>query len=100
MFMGDCISDRQSRNYAKIPSDTDILITHSPAYGILDLDDNINYGSEEILDRLTALNLKAHLFGHIYAQHGMKSLNGTIFSNGAIMNSDYTNLLPFNVIAV
>ena len=67
MFMGDCISDRQSRNYAKIPSDTDILITHSPAYGILDLDDNINYGSEEILDRLTALNLKAHLFGHIYA---------------------------------
>ena len=100
MFMGDCISDRQSRNYAKIPSDTDILITHSPAYGILDLDDNINYGSEEILDRLTALNLKAHLFGHIYAQHGMKSLNGTISSNGAIMNSDYTNLLPFNVIAV
>lgn len=100
MFMGDCISDRQSRNYAKIPSDTDILITHSPAYGIIDLDDNINYGSEEILDRLTALNLKAHLFGHIYAQHGMKSLNGTIFSNGAIMNSDYTNLLPFNVIAV
>ena len=100
MFMGDCISDRQSRNYAKIPSDTDILITHSPAYGILDLDDNINYGSEEILDGLTALNLKAHLFGHIYAQHGMKSLNGTIFSNGAIMNSDYTNLLPFNVIAV
>ncbi len=100
MFMGDCISDRQSRNYAKIPSDTDILITHSPAYGILDLGDNINYGSEEILDRLTALNLKAHLFGHIYAQHGMKSLNGTIFSNGAIMNSDYTNLLPFNVIAV
>ncbi len=100
MFMGDCISDRQSRNYAKIPSDTDILITHSPAYGILDLDDNINYGSEEILDRLTALNLKAHLFGHIHAQHGMKSLNGTIFSNGAIMNSDYTNLLPFNVIAV
>ncbi len=100
MFMGDCVSDRQSRNYAKIPSDTDILITHSPAYGILDLDDNINYGSEEILDRLTALNLKAHLFGHIHAQHGMKSLNGTIFSNGAIMNSDYTNLLPFNVIAV
>ena len=100
MFMGDCVTDRQSRNYARIPADIDILITHSPAYGILDLDDNINYGSEEILDRLTALNLKAHLFGHIHAQHGMKSLNGTIFSNGAIMNSDYTNLLPFNVIAV
>lgn len=30
MFMGDCVTDRQQRNIAKIPSDTDILITHSP----------------------------------------------------------------------
>ena len=66
MFMGDCITDRQSRNYARIPEDTDILITHSPAYGILDFDDGINYGSEEILERLPSLpNLKAHLFGHM-----------------------------------
>lgn len=97
MFLNDCVTDRQSRNYAKIPSDTDVLITHSPAYGILDFDDNINYGSEEILARLSSLHLKAHLFGHIHAQHGVESrhLAGshpTIFSNGAIMNSDYTTL--------
>ena len=36
MFMGDCITDRQSRHYANIPDDTDVLITHSPAYGIFD----------------------------------------------------------------
>lgn len=92
MFMADCITDRQTRNYEHIPSDTDVLITHSPSYGILDFDDDINYGSEELLSKLSSLNLKAHLFGHIHAQHGVKTIGNTIFSNGAIMNAGYTNL--------
>ena len=91
--MSDCITDCQSRNYAHIPEDTDILITHSPAYGILDFDDGINYGSEEILERLPSLqNLKAHMFGHIHAQHRIIEKNGVIYSNGAIMNTDYSFL--------
>lgn len=101
MFMGDCITECQSRNYANIPNDTDVLITHSPAYGILDYDDGINYGSEEILTRLSDLhNLKAHLFGHIHAQHKIMEQNGIIFSNGAIMNADYTTLNLPNVITL
>jgi ser/thr protein phosphatase family protein len=101
MFMGDCITDRQSRNYARIPADTDILITHCPAYGILDFDDGINYGSEEILERLPSFpNLKAHLFGHIHAQHGILEQNGVTFSNGAIMNADYTDLSSPNLIDI
>lgn len=90
MFMGDCITDRQSRQYANIPSDTDVLITHSPAFGVLDLDDEINYGSEELLVRVSELNLKAHLFGHIHDQHGITTINNTIFSNAAILNADYS----------
>ena len=93
MFTEDCISDRQNRNYSNIPNDTDVLITHSPAFGILDFDDNIHYGSEELLTRLSALNLRAHLFGHIHANHGITTIGNTIFSNGAIMNTDYTHLL-------
>lgn len=100
MFMGDCVTDRQSRNYAKIPSDTDVLITHSPAYGILDFDDNVNYGSEEILERLAHLQLKAHLFGHIHARHGVVAQHGTIYSNGAIMTADYTHLNPPNLLSI
>lgn len=38
MFMGDCITDRQNRNYANIPDDVDVLITHTPPYGVLDFD--------------------------------------------------------------
>lgn len=100
MFMGDCVTERQSRHYANIPADTDVLITHSPPYGILDFDDNIHYGSEEILARLPELHLKAHLFGHIHAQHGIMQQQGIIFSNAAIMNSDYTLLNTPNLIEI
>lgn len=100
MFMGDCVTERQSRHYANIPADTDVLITHSPPYGILDFDDNIHYGSEEILARLPELHLKAHLFGHIHAQHGIMQQQGIVFSNAAIMNSDYTLLNTPNLIEI
>ena len=47
-----------------------------------------------------SLNLKAHLFGHIHAQHGILENNGTVFSNGAIMNSDYSQLNTPNLISL
>lgn len=98
MFMGDCVTDRQSRNYANIPAETDILIIHSPAFGILDFDDNLNYGSEELLQAVTNINPRVHLFGHIHKQHGITTIGTTIFSNGAIMNDDYSTLNHPNII--
>ncbi len=92
MFMGDCITDRQNRNYANIPDDVDVLITHTPPYGVLDFDDEINYGSEELLQRVSEINPRLHLFGHIHRQHGLTDNGITRFSNGAIMNEDYTDL--------
>ena len=98
MFMADCISGRQNRNYAAIPDDTDVLITHTPPYGILDFDDNTNYGSEELLQRLVEVSPHLHLFGHIHRQHGTTDNGITRFSNGAIMNTDYTDLHTPNLI--
>ena len=89
MFMGDCITDRQSRNYARIPLDTDVLITHCPPYGILDFDDNINYGDKELLERVSAVAPRLHLFGHIHSQHGRCKIGPTTFSNAAIMSDNY-----------
>ena len=100
MFMEDCVTDRQAKFYENIPSDIDVLITHTPAYGILDYADNINYGSEELLTRLRELKLKAHLFGHIHAQHGVVKKNGTTFSNGAIVNDDYSSLQSPEIIEI
>lgn len=98
MFMGDCITDRQSKHYANIPEDTDVLISHTPPFGIFDFDDNINYGSEDLLDRIMAVQPRLHLFGHIHSQHGTTSLNGVFFSNGAIMNTDYSDFSKPNLI--
>lgn len=89
MFMGDCVTDRQNLNYDKIPIDTDVLITHSPVYGILDFDDDINFGSEELLQAVTNVNPHVHLFVHIHKQHGITTVGPTIFSNGAIINDDF-----------
>lgn len=100
MFMEDCISDRQTRNYAAIPADTDILITHCPPYSILDFDDGINYGSTELLARLEKIKPQLHLFGHIHKQHGVEKHGSTVFSNGAIMNGDYTNFNCPNLIGI
>ncbi len=98
MFMGDCVTDRQIRNIKKIPSDTDVLITHSPAFGILDFDDNINYGDEQLLTRIIEVQPRLHLFGHIHSNHGLTTQHGITFSNGAIMNADYTTInLPNNL---
>lgn len=100
MFMGDCVTDCQAKNISKIPKDTDVLITHNPPYGILDFDDGINYGDEQLLSKVMEIPLQLHLFGHIHAQHGITTEHGITFSNGAIMNHDYTtfnmpNLLKF-----
>ena len=98
MFMSDCTGDRQTKHYANIPDDTDILITHTPPFGILDFDDNINYGSEELLSRISVVQPRLHLFGHIHSRHGTTVLNGTTFSNGALMNVGYSNFRIPNLI--
>lgn len=105
MFLEDCVSARQARNYAAIPEDTDVLITHCPPYGMLDLDDSIDgefihYGSEELLDRVDGIHPHAHLFGHIHRRHGITGQNGIIFSNASIMNDNYTELNIPNIITI
>lgn len=99
IFTEDFITDRQFKNYEKIPSDTDVLITHSPVYGVLDYYDNIHYGSKELLEKISNLNLKAHLFGHVHAQQGIKIIGTTLFSNGSVLNAEYSIVSP-NVITI
>lgn len=98
MFIEDCVSDRQKESYARIPSDTDVLITHQPPYGILDSDDGIHYGSELLLTSLVRINPHMHLFGHIHDQHGVTTNGFTTFSNGSIMDGNYSKLLIPNLI--
>lgn len=100
MFMADCLSNRQKEYYVQLPNDTDVLITHQPAYGILDCDNGFHYGSEELLTSLVRINPRIHLFGHIHKQYGTTTNSITIFSNGSVMDTNYSNLFIPNIIAL
>lgn len=97
LFMEDVMTDRQSDHYAAIPEDTDVLITHAPAYGILDFDD-IHFGSRELRQRLEEIKPRLHLFGHVHAQHGVTQAGVTTCSNGSIMDKAYLSMNPPNLL--
>ena len=100
MFMEDCVSGHQEQLYAAIPDDTDVLVTHTPPYGILDRDESILYGSKELLERVSTIRPRLHLFGHIHKAHGMTNDGMTVFSNAAIMDEGYDSLNGPNMLPI
>lgn len=76
--------------YARIPDDTDILITHGPPLGILDCAPGARNhpGDPELLDAVTRIRPKLHIFGHIHPGHGVKVTEHTVFVNAALLGDD------------
>lgn len=89
MFMEDAMSGDYDINIQQIPSDTDILITHQPPYGILDSSANINYGDLNLLQVVLKTKPKYHLFGHIHGAYGIEKSEYTTFANAAILSENY-----------
>jgi Icc-related predicted phosphoesterase len=85
-----------------IPYDTDLLITHSPPYGILDRiedgDKMVRLGSYSLYEALDTLrSVRLHVFGHIHEGHGLEHSSrlaaggdGTIFVNASQVNRAYS----------
>ncbi len=79
-----------------IPEDTDILLTHSPPYGVYDsISSNIHVGSTSLKKRLEKLPLKLHVFGHIH-EHGGKTmvLKDITMVNASYLDEKYTGTNP------
>lgn len=80
-----------------IPTDTDILITHGPPYGILDENIyGIHCGSKSLRDKVEIIKPKLHVFGHIHEQGGLTYRyqcpyedRDTTFVNASLMNERY-----------
>ena len=89
MFMEDAMSGDYDRNIQKIPSDTDVLITHQPPYCILDYSANKNYGDRNLLQIVLKTKPKYHLFGHIHKAYGIEKSEHTTFVNAAILSENY-----------
>jgi Icc-related predicted phosphoesterase len=84
------------RYWDMIPDDTNVLITHGPAYGILDQtlmangDPGERVGCFDLLNRIKQLEkLKLHCFGHIHGQYGTYNREGVKFVNASLVNEEY-----------
>jgi len=79
--------------WAAIPKNTDILITHGPPQGILDVSgspyNEPDLGCALLRKRVDLIKPKMHIFGHIHGSYGYKFLNGTHFFNASILNEKY-----------
>jgi Icc-related predicted phosphoesterase len=70
-----------------IPENTDVLITHSPPYGIMDLAKTIKCGSKSLLERVKVIKPKVHIFGHIHPGSGTFQTKDTLFVNAAVVDA-------------
>lgn len=81
--------------WARIPDNSDMVITHGPPKGILDLcSDGFRAGCEELLPRLRAVRPGLHLFGHIHEGYGAVLQEGTWFVNASNCDLAYRPIQP------
>lgn len=75
-----------------IPDNTDILITHTPAFGTLDTVVGRQYdhlGCELLTERIERLKPKIHICGHIHTGYGYVFKDSTHFFNASVLDEQY-----------
>jgi Icc-related predicted phosphoesterase len=84
------------RYWDKIPSDTDVLVTHGPPYGYADEAYRVNYritehcGCKDLLDATLRIAPKLHLFGHIHYSAGQTYIGTkTTYANVSVLDEAY-----------
>jgi Icc-related predicted phosphoesterase len=90
--------EERFRIRAQIPEDTDVLITHGPAWRIFDYvpDDREHVGCFPLAQRIDQLKLKAHICGHIHESYGyaIRESDGLKFVNACTCDRSYRPVNP------
>jgi Icc-related predicted phosphoesterase len=96
--------DALVKKWTQIPHGIDVLITHGPAYGILDrttFGDRPRVGCEELrrcLDRLRRAHMRlrpVHVFGHIHGEYGIQRFDRDAISiNASLCDEGYRVARP------
>ena len=78
-------------HWRRIPSDTDILITHGPPLGFKDWCDSGDHaGCADLLREVqTRIKPLVHLFGHIHEDPGVATDGVTVYANAASCSKRY-----------
>jgi Icc-related predicted phosphoesterase len=93
------------KHWDKIPTDTDVLITHGPPWGILDqsvpdgqtsswgsqliIHPSEHLGCEELAIAVNRVKPVVNIFGHIHGSYGKVLKDGTWYHNVAICDEQY-----------
>lgn len=73
-----------------IPSDTDVLVTHTPPYGRGDRVGHMRVGCEELAREVSErIQPQFHVFGHVHEGYGKSSDGTTIYMNASSCTHDY-----------
>ena len=77
--------------WEEIPDDTDILVTHGPAFGYLDtiMGQYDNLGCELLTKRIKTIKPKIHVCGHIHSGYGYVFDGDTHFINASVLDEQY-----------
>ena len=72
--------------FEKVPTNTDILISHGPPYEILDLTNEYEHaGCRALRDAIDRINPALVVCGHIHEAMGIKTYKDTLIVNAAIV---------------
>ena len=76
--------------WEKIPRDSDIIITHGPVYGMLDLAPiGGRVGCNSLRFHVEQIKPKLHVSGHIHCGYGVELDDNTIYVNASICDEKY-----------
>lgn len=80
-----------AEKWEQIPVNTDILITHGPAWGYVDkvIGRYENLGCELLSQRIKTIKPKIHLCGHIHSGYGHVFDGTTHYINASVLNERY-----------
>ncbi|HUQ96201.1 MAG TPA: metallophosphatase domain-containing protein [Chitinophagaceae bacterium] len=79
-----------AKHWSLIPKDTNLLVTHGPAFGILDTVVNGNHvGDKDLLKTILDIKPAVHLCGHVHESYGKTRRGTTQFLNASVLNEKY-----------
>jgi Icc-related predicted phosphoesterase len=80
------------KNWAQVPSNCDVLITHSPPYRILDgVSRQDHVGCKWLRERIEQVKPKLAVWGHVHEARGLNywSIPGTVCINATNLDGQY-----------
>jgi len=96
-FASNESNDDTARLITQIPTQTEVLISHRPPYGILDFEKNENWGCLDLLQAVLKIQPRYHLFGHVHAGYGSEKMQNTTFVNASLISKKRIVHEPFAI---